>query len=68
MLPLNTHWFRFCSNCSTKVGTRLFPTIRRFMELRGVLPQKLLFGVAAVMLLLRDSDIEDSHLALIRRM
>jgi hypothetical protein len=38
------------------------------MELRGVLPQKLLFGVAAVMLLLRDSDIEDSHLALIRRM
>jgi tagaturonate reductase len=57
-----------CSNCSTKVGTRLFPTIRRFMERRGVLPQKLLFGVAAGMLLLRDSDVEDSHLALIRGM
>jgi tagaturonate reductase len=57
-----------CSNCSTKAGTRLFPTIRRFMERRGVLPQRLLFGAAAVMLLLRDSDVEDSHLALVRQM
>jgi tagaturonate reductase len=57
-----------CSNCSTKVGTRLFPSIRSFMEQRGALPRRLLFGVAAVMLLLRDSDVEDAHLALIREL
>jgi len=57
-----------CSNCSTKIGTRLFPTIRSFMERRGALPRRLLFGVATVMLLLRDSDVEDAHLALIREL
>lgn len=55
-----------CSNCSTKVGTRLFPAIRSFMEQRGVVPRRLLFGVAAVILLLRDSDVEDAHLPFIR--
>ena len=55
-----------CSNCSTKVGTRLFPAIRSFMEQHGVMPRRLLFGVAVVMLLLRDSDVEDAHLAFIR--
>jgi tagaturonate reductase len=55
-----------CSNCSTKVGTRLFPAIRSFMKQHGVVPRRLLFGVAAVMLLLRDSDVEDAHLAFIR--
>ncbi len=57
-----------CSNCSTKIGTRLFPAIRSFMEHRGVMPRRLLFGVAAVMLLLRDSEVEDTHLAFIREM
>ncbi|HTW58883.1 MAG TPA: tagaturonate reductase [Terriglobales bacterium] len=57
-----------CSNCSTKVGTRLFPAIRSFMERRGEVPRRLLFGVAAVILLLRDSDVEDTHLALMREM
>jgi tagaturonate reductase len=57
-----------CSNCSTKVGTRLFPAIRSFMKRRGVVPRRLLFGVAAVMLLLRESDVEDTHLELIREM
>jgi tagaturonate reductase len=57
-----------CSNCSTKAGTRLFPAIRSFMERRGSLPRSLLFGVAAVMLLLRESDVEDKHLTLIREM
>jgi tagaturonate reductase len=55
-----------CLNCSTKVGVRLFPSIRNFMERRGLLPRRLLFGVAAAMVLLRDSDVEDAHLALIR--
>jgi tagaturonate reductase len=55
-----------CSNCSTKVGTRLFPAIRSFMEQRGVVPRRLLFGVAAVMLLLQESGVEDAHLAFIR--
>jgi tagaturonate reductase len=45
-----------CSNCSTKVGARLFPTIRSFMERHEAVPRRLLFGVAAVMLLLRDSE------------
>jgi tagaturonate reductase len=57
-----------CSNCSTKVGARLFPAIRSFMERGGVAPRRLLFGVAAVMLLLRDSDVEDAHLGFIREM
>jgi len=57
-----------CSNCSTKVGVRLFPAIRSFMARREVLPRRLLFGVAAVMILLRDSDVEDTHLAFIREM
>jgi tagaturonate reductase len=57
-----------CSNCSTKVGTRLFPAIRSFMDRPAVVPRRLLFGVAAVMLLLRDSDVEDTHLAFIREM
>ncbi|MGD0569149.1 MAG: hypothetical protein ABSA78_12145 [Candidatus Sulfotelmatobacter sp.] len=57
-----------CSNCSTKVGTRLFPTIRSFMERHEAVPRRLLFGVAAVMLLLRCSEVEDAHLPLIRGM
>jgi tagaturonate reductase len=57
-----------CSNCSTKVGARLFPAIRSFMERRRAVPRRLLFSVAAVMLLLRDSDVEDSHLTFIREM
>jgi tagaturonate reductase len=57
-----------CSNCSTKAGTRLFPAIRGFMERRGAVPRRLLLGVAAVMVLLRDSDVEDTHLAFIREM
>jgi tagaturonate reductase len=57
-----------CLNCSTKVGTRLFPTIRTFMKRRATLPRKLLFGIAAVMLLLRDSDVEDTHLPLVREL
>ncbi|MFY9907448.1 MAG: tagaturonate reductase [Terriglobales bacterium] len=57
-----------CLNCSTKVGTRLFPSIRTFMERRGTLPRRFLFGVAAVMVLLRDSEVEDAHLALVREM
>jgi tagaturonate reductase len=57
-----------CTNCSTKAGTRLFPGIRGFMERCGVVPRRLFLGVAAVMLLLRDSEVEDTHLALIREM
>jgi tagaturonate reductase len=57
-----------CSNCSTKVGARLFPAIRSFMERSRGVPRRLLFGVAAVMLLLRDSDVEDAHLGFIREM
>jgi tagaturonate reductase len=57
-----------CSNCSTKVGARLFPTIRSFTERRGMPPRRLLFGVAVVMLLLRDLDVEDTHLALVREL
>ena len=57
-----------CLNSSTKVGTRLFPAIRTFMQRRGLLPRRLLFGVAAVMVLLRDSEVEDAHLALVRQM
>jgi tagaturonate reductase len=55
-----------CSNCSTKVGTRLFPAIRSYMEQRRVVPRRLVFGVAAVMLLLLESDAEDAHLEFIR--
>jgi hypothetical protein len=38
------------------------------MQRRGLLPRRLLFGVAAVMVLLRDSEVEDAHLALVREM
>jgi hypothetical protein len=36
------------------------------MEQRRVVPRRLLFGVAAVMLFLRESDAEDAHLEFIR--
>jgi tagaturonate reductase len=57
-----------CSNCSTKVGARIFPTIRSFMERHEMVPRRLLVGVAAGMLLLRDSEVDDTHLPLIRGM
>jgi tagaturonate reductase len=57
-----------CSNCSTKVGARLFPAIRRFMARHAIVPRRLLFGVAAVIFLLRDSEVEDTHLTFIREM
>jgi tagaturonate reductase len=58
-----------CLNCSTKVGVRLFPSIRNFTERRrGLLPRRLLFGVAAAMVLLRESDVEDAHREFIREM
>jgi len=50
-----------CLNCSTKVGIRVFPSIRDYTAHRGVLPRRLLFGLAAVMLVLRHPDIQDTH-------
>jgi tagaturonate reductase len=50
-----------CLNCSTKTGIRLFPTVRDYMKRRGSLPQRLLFGLAAVMLVSRDPDVQDTH-------
>jgi tagaturonate reductase len=57
-----------CLNCSTKAGIRLFPSIRNCMERRKVLPRRLLFGLAAVMLVLRDSEVEDTHGEKVREM
>jgi tagaturonate reductase len=57
-----------CTNCSTKVGVRLFPSIRNYMKSRPAPPRRLLFGVAVVLLLLRESEIEDTHLELVRKM
>ena len=50
-----------CLNCSTKVGTRVFPSIRDCMARRGVVPRRLLIGLAAVMSVLRDPDVQDTH-------
>jgi hypothetical protein len=38
------------------------------MERRQVLPRRLLFGLAAVMLVLRDSEVEDAHGEQVREM
>jgi tagaturonate reductase len=67
--PSIEHQLRsICLNCSAKVGVRLFPSIRNCMEQRRVLPRRLLFGVAGVLLLLRDSELEDIHLEQVREM
>jgi tagaturonate reductase len=55
-----------CLNCSTKAGTRLFPSIRDYMARCGVLPQRLIFALAAVMLVLRNPNIQDTHAEQIR--
>ena len=50
-----------CTNCSTKASLRLFPSIRNYMRQSGTGPQKLPFSLAAVMLALRDLDVDDTH-------
>ena len=55
-----------CLNCSTKAGIRLFPSIRGYMARRNSLPQRLLLGLAAVMLALCRPEVQDTHAEYIR--
>jgi tagaturonate reductase len=55
-----------CLNCSTKAGTRLFPSIRDFMARLGSVPERLMLGLAAVMLVQLHPDVQDTHAEQIR--
>ena len=50
-----------CVNCTTKAGIRLFPSLRNYSERFGRLPDKLLLGLAAVLAVVRQPQVEDSH-------
>lgn len=55
-----------CGNASIKVGTRLFPSVRRYMEAYRQVPAHVAAGIASVLLVLRDPEIEDVHAGHIR--
>ncbi|MGH9455972.1 MAG: hypothetical protein ACRD2O_18620, partial [Terriglobia bacterium] len=50
-----------CVNCTAKAGIRLFPSLRNYSERFGRLPDKLLLGLAAVLAVVRQPEVEDSH-------
>lgn len=56
-----------CLNCSTKAGTRILPSVRRYMVRFGRVPSLLALGLAGVLLALRDPALEDTHGAYIRQ-
>jgi tagaturonate reductase len=55
-----------CLNASTKIGIRLFPSIRGYLGKYGRAPRRVLLGLAAVLLALRDPAIDDTHGAWLR--
>jgi tagaturonate reductase len=57
-----------CLNCSVKAGTRIFPTLRRHMELFGRVPPCLVLGLAGVLLALRDPVLQDTHAVYVREL
>src|SRR5207248_8898158 len=44
-----------CVNASIKMGTRLFPIVRRYMEVFHQVPPFVVAGIASVLLVLRNS-------------
>jgi tagaturonate reductase len=65
--PFVRHELRvICSNASIKVGTRLFPTVRRYMQAFHRVPPYVAAGIAGVLLALRDPELEDVHADYIR--
>ena len=55
-----------CLNCSTKAGTRIFPSVRRHMDRFQRVPLLLALGLAGVLLALRDPALQDPNAAYIR--
>jgi tagaturonate reductase len=55
-----------CLNCSTKIGVRLFPSLREYVAQKGTVPNRLTFGLAAVTMVLLDSEVNDTHAEHIR--
>lgn len=55
-----------CMNCSTKAGTRIFPSVHRYMDRFRRVPSLLPLGLAGVLLALRDPALQDTHAAYIR--
>ena len=55
-----------CLNSSVKAGTRIFPSMRRYMKLFGRVPSLLALGLAGVLLALRDPELQDTHGTYIR--
>jgi len=50
-----------CLNCSTKVGVRLYPSLREYCAHKGTLPERLILGLAAVTMVLLDPEVKDTH-------
>jgi tagaturonate reductase len=55
-----------CLNCSTKAGTRIFPSIRDFMAMHDTVPERLILGLASVILVQLHPDVQDAHAEQIR--
>lgn len=55
-----------CGNGSIKIGTRLFPIVRGYMEAFHRVPPCVAAGIACVLLALRDPEVEDVHADYIR--
>lgn len=65
--PFVRHELRvICGNSSIKVGTRLFPTVRRYMQTFHRVPPYVVAGIAGVLLALRDPELEDVHADYVR--
>jgi tagaturonate reductase len=50
-----------CLNCSTKVGVRLYPSLREYVAQKETIPQGLTLGLAAVTMVLLDPEVNDTH-------
>jgi tagaturonate reductase len=55
-----------CAEITTKTGIRLFPTIRDHLRRRDALPERTLLALAAMMMIVRDPNVQDTHAGYIR--
>jgi tagaturonate reductase len=50
-----------CSESTAKTGIRIFPSIRDYLKVNRTLPPRLLLAVAAMLLVLRQPEVQDAH-------
>jgi tagaturonate reductase len=55
-----------CTEITTKTGIRLFPSIRDHIQHRGELAERILLALAGMIMVVRDSAVQDVHAEYIR--